>query len=524
MNKIIPAPKSFQWSEKVFSNVFPLRLNAKSELGFATVFEAFAAYLTFEEKDANVLLDVKAEWGDALGEEGYRLRVEEEVIRIEAGSKVGAFYGLQSLLQLLPFDEPNATFSIPQGVIEDTPQYGWRGFMFDEARHFFGKETVKKILDWMAAYKLNRFHWHLTDDQGWRVEIKAYPKLTEIGSVRKGTRYGAFRGPFKDEYVAKPHGGFYTQEDIREIVAYAKERQIEVIPEFDLPGHFSSVLAAYPALGCTGEPVEVKEGSGIFGDIACVGNSAAVDLIKTVIDELCDLFPFPYFHIGGDEVKTDNWETCPKCQGLMQEKGIDSLHGLQVYLTNEMTAYLKAKGRTTLVWNEALGEDLDEDVVLLHWISFGKHFEKTIGAMKAGRKGIMQPIFTTYFDYSYALVPIRKINRYDETKGLEGDGLQQLMGVQCALWTEQINNEAHVQFNCFPKMALMAEAGWGTRVADGGQDFMQRWDAGKSHQELMGLVHAAPLKAVNPWGLRRWWMTAKCMLKDMRSEVRKWQS
>ena len=199
-----------------------------------------------------MLLDVKIEWGDALGEEGYRLRVEEEVIRIEAGSKVGAFYGLQSLLQLLPFDEPNATFSIPQGVIEDAPQYGWRGFMFDEARHFFGKETVKKILDWMAAYKLNRFHWHLTDDQGWRVEIKAYPKLTEIGSVRKGTRYGAFRGPFKDEYVAKPHGGFYTQEDIREIVAYAKERQIEVIPEFDLPGHFSSVLAAYPALGCTG--------------------------------------------------------------------------------------------------------------------------------------------------------------------------------------------------------------------------------------------------------------------------------
>lgn len=461
---------------------------------------------------------------DSLGVEGYRIRIDDNLISIEAANEVGAFYAIQSVLQMLPMDDASKPFSIAQGLIEDAPTYGWRGFMFDEARHFFGKETVKKILDWMAAYKLNRFHWHLTDDQGWRVEIKAFPNLTKIGSVRKGTRYGAFRGPFKDEYVAKPHGGFYTQEDIREVVAYAKERKIEVIPEFDLPGHFSSVLAAYPEFGCTGETVEVKEGSGIYGDIACVGNPDAVQFIKTVIDELCDLFPFPYFHIGGDEVKTDNWETCPKCQALMQEKGIESLHNLQVFLTNEMTAYLKTKGRTTLVWNEALGDDLDEDVVLLHWISFGKHFEKTINAMKIGRKAIMQPIFTTYFDYSYALVPIRKINRYNERKSLNSQGVQQLMGVQCALWTEQINNEAHVQFNCFPKMALMAEAGWGTRVADGGQDFLRRWETGKTHQHLMELNHAAPLKAVNPWGLRRWWMTAKCMLKDMRSEVRKWQS
>lgn len=455
-----------------------------------------------------------------LGDEGYQLTITETMIRIVAGHEKGVFYGVQSLIQMLPMDG-GREFELPTIEIVDQPEYGWRGFMFDEARHFFGKETVKKILDWMAAYKMNRFHWHLTDDQGWRIEIEAFPLLTEIGSKRSRTKMGTFFG--KGGYINETHEGFYTQEDIKEIVAYAKQRQIDVIPEFDIPGHFSTVLAAYPEFGCSRKRAEVKDKNGIFKEVACVSNPETIDFIKTVIDELCELFPFPFMHIGGDEVKTENWENCSACTQLLKDKGLSSYHELQVWFANQIAAHLREKRRTSIVWNEVTHPELAEDIMLLHWISKGKGFKKTVHAVNSGRKALMQTAPVSYFDYPYAMAPLRKINQLNPRKNIDSAASENIMGVQCALWTEFVNNEKRIEFNCFPRMALIAEIGWETAQPDDVNSFIRRWKKSASQRDLLGLKNAAPIKAANPKGIKQLYLAIKSIFFDMRFEEMFWQ-
>lgn len=293
-----------------------------------------------------------------LEREEYVLEVGN-LVAIKASDIAGAYYGFMTMLQIM---EGN---NVPRCQISDKPRFSYRGIMLDVARHFFGKEEIKQLLDNMAYYKLNVFHFHLTEDQGWRIEIKKYPELAERACIRKDewiNPYGQMTGK---EYG---RGFYFSQEDIKEIVQYAKDRMISVVPEIDMPGHITSALSVFPELSCEGKPLEVSSRPGIKSSIGCVGNEKYIAFMKDVIDEVCELFPAPYFHIGGDEVPKTMWKACPKCQKLMKEKGIKNENDLQGYFTNEMMAYLAEKGKRTIGWNEILDNDnLRSDAIAQWW-------------------------------------------------------------------------------------------------------------------------------------------------------------
>ncbi len=336
-----------------------------------------------------------------LGREGYRLTVTPEAVTVIASGLAGIFYGIQSLRQLLPIQieerrlVSGMDWRVACLVITDQPRFPWRGFMLDEGRHFQGRETVLQTLDLMALHKLNIFHWHLTEDQGWRIEIKKYPRLTEIGSKRLGTRNGFTAG----KHDCIPHGGFYTQAQVREIVAYAAKRYITIVPEVEMPGHSVAALAAYPELSCTGGPFEVATHFGIFPDIYCAGKEATFVFLQDVLDELLELFPSPYIHIGGDEAPKKRWKECPDCQRRIRDEGLKDVHALQVYFTNRIAAYLDSKGRHTLGWNEILQDGLAESAVVQFWARGRKRLLEAIRTKH--RPTVMSSCFSTYLDYAY---------------------------------------------------------------------------------------------------------------------------
>ena len=323
-----------------------------------------------EEHSIKLSLNVDA---PKIGEEGYILKSNEKEILIKAKTPTGVFYGIQTLRQLLPkeIESQNAISNmkwlVPCITVKDYPRFKWRGFMLDEARHFMGSEVVKKLLDLMALHKLNKFHWHLVDDQGWRIQIDKYPKLTEIGSKRE---LKPKRGEIENTEEENIYGGFYAKEEIREIITYAKERFIEVIPEIEMPGHSSSAFAAYPELSCSGGPFEVPTRWGIFADVYCPGNEQVYEFLKDVIDEVIELFPSKIIHIGGDEVPKIRWRSCPKCREKMKKEGISKVKDLQVLLTNYFATYLESKGRRLMGWNQILDENLAKNAISQYW--FGK--------------------------------------------------------------------------------------------------------------------------------------------------------
>ncbi|HTX92368.1 MAG TPA: beta-N-acetylhexosaminidase, partial [Anaerolineales bacterium] len=348
-----------------------------------------------------------------LGREGYRLTTSPELISIEAPETAGVFYGIQSLRQLLPVEIESRQalaeddWKVPGLAITDEPRFAWRGFMLDEGRHFQGKETVLLTLDLMALQKLNVLHWHLTEDQGWRIEIKKYPRLTEVGSQRAGTS-STITGPEHDHV---PHGGFYTQEEIREIVKYAADRHITIVPEIEMPGHALAALAAYPELSCTGGPFEVATHFGIFQDIYCAGKEATFTFLQDVLDEVMDLFPSPYIHIGGDEAPKKRWENCPDCQRRIEEKGLKDEHALQVYMTNRIAAYLDSKGRRVVGWNEILQDRLVPTAIVQFWV---RGRENLIKALRQDhRQTIMSTYLDAYLDHSYDLMPLSRAYNFE---------------------------------------------------------------------------------------------------------------
>ncbi len=433
---------------------------------------------------------------DTLGEETYTLKVEGYGIKVFAGTYSGAFYGLITLSQLLLADKDDSeTLTCPQLIIDkDSPKHFWRGLHLDESRHFFGKETVKKYLDFMALYKLNRFHWHLTDDQGWRIEIEKYPLLTEIGSYRKGSQLHSW-GCL--EYEDIPHSGFYTKEDIREIIAYAKERCIEIVPEIDFPAHCAAAIAAYNHLACRNIPCEVLDFCGHplaktkglenWNRPLCLGKDEVIDFVKDVVDEVADLFPFPYFHVGGDEAPMNEWKKCPDCQKRIKENKLKNEVNLQAWFTNEINTFLKGKGKTMIGWNEVLAsKNTDTDVVAQYWTP--KKDDNVIKHLKKGGKVILSCHKNFYFDMAYDYCTPKGTYTYKpEQSKIKKHLKENVLGLEAEVWTEWITSEDHIFFMLFNRGLALSENAWSNRKDY--KDFKNRLQQHKAFMDMMGIYY-----------------------------------
>lgn len=437
----------------------------------------------------------------SLSREGYTLTITSHALTITAPTPTGVFYGLQTLRQLLPPEierrapVPNPSWQIPCLIIEDAPRFSWRGFMLDEGRHFHGKETVLRLLDWMALQKLNIFHWHLTEDQGWRIEIKQFPRLTEIGSHRTGTSQSMFGGT-----DGIPHSGFYTQEEIKIIVAYAAERHITIVPEIEIPGHSLAALAAYPELSCTGGPFEVATRFGIFPDIYCAGKEQTFTFLTTVLEEVMTLFPGPYLHIGGDEAPKARWKKCPACQTRIRQENLKDARALQVYFTNRIAAYLSTHGHRALGWNQILHEGLDPQALVQYWVG-GQ--QPILNALQEGRDVIMSDFRYTYLNYSYSLASLKTAYEYDPVpKGLPPQAASHLLGLESALWTEFIPTRARLDYQAFPRLLAHAETNWTPLTRKNYADFQRRLTAFLPRLDQLG-IHYAPAEDVEPSWLRQ---------------------
>ena len=388
--------------------------------------------------------------------------VTPEGIQLQAHTPTGVFYAIQTLRQLLPAEIEipilvcGMVWQIACVEIEDVPLYPWRGYMLDEARHFQGIETVKKLLDMMALLKLNRFHWHLTDDQGWRIEIKQYPRLTEIGGQRAGTVVGNPYLSRKHNHI--PHQGFYTQDEIREVVAYARERHIMVIPEIEIPGHSTAALAAYPQFSCTGGPFEVITRWGIFPEIYCAGKPETYEFLKNILTEVIELFPAPYLHIGGDEAPKKRWKACPECQRKMAEENLPDEDALQVTMVNQIAEFLRQSGRRIIFWGDSFDPEIDPEAIVHFWMG---NREQVLESVTQGREVINSTYLSTYLDHTYATIPLKKAYQFDSSfPSLPDEAAECVLGFEGLMWGEWLPNYRRVEYQTFPRLVALAEGGW----------------------------------------------------------------
>lgn len=399
--------------------------------------------------------------------EAYQLKVTQDNVTITGTSEAGTFYGIQTLRKSLPITN-KGDISLPAAEINDYPRFSYRGVHLDVSRHFFPADSVKHFIDMMALHNINRLHWHLTDDQGWRIEIKKRPELTTIGSKRSETVIGHNSG----EYDGIPYSGFYTQDEAREIVKYAKERHITVIPEIDLPGHMQAALAAYPELGCTGGLYEVWKMWGVSEDVLCAGNDKTLTFIEDVLNEIVDIFPSEYIHVGGDECPKVRWKKCPKCQarikelGLKADKGHTAEQRLQSYIINYAEQFLNGKGRQIIGWEEILEGGLAPNATVMSW----RGIEGGIEAVKHKHDAIMTPSSFLYFDYYQTMdtdnEPVPQILTPEEAK--------HIVGVQANLWTEYIPTYSQVEYMELPRMAALSEIQWTMPKKKEYADFLKR--------------------------------------------------
>lgn len=420
----------------------------------------------------SLVIDAKAK--DINNTEGYAINITNKGIIVRGKTAAGVFYGCQTLRKTMPAlknADGTAVIEMPAVAITDEPRFEYRGMHLDCSRHFYKASFVKQYIDMIALHNMNRFHWHLTDDQGWRFAVDKYPKLATIASQRNGTMLG--HCPNVIDHT--PYGGYYTDEEIKDIIKYAADRYITIIPEVDMPGHMMAVLAAYPELGCTGGPYETAMRWGIFEDILCAGNPKSYEFLEAVLDKVCDLFPSRYIHIGGDEAPRTRWEKCPKCQAIIAKEGIVAKDGhskealLQGYLTHKVQAYLEAKGRRIIGWDELLGCDVDTTATIMSW----RGSEPGAKGAKLGHDVIMTPMPHCYFDF-YQTKDIRNEpvaigNFLDVAKvyamqpvadGLSPEAAKHIIGVQANVWTEYITCPEYVEYMILPRMAALAEVQW----------------------------------------------------------------
>lgn len=443
----------------------------------------------------NICIDKK------LGEEAYSLEVTKKQINIAGGSPKGVFYGIQTLLQIIPEEyiskEPVNRIPVPGVKINDYPKFQYRGAMLDVGRHFFTVTEVKQFIDILALHKINTFHWHLTEDQGWRIEIKRYPKLTETGSVRRQTLSNHLRDK-THQYDGIPHKGYYTQEEIKNIVQYASDRFITVIPEIDMPGHFSAALAAYPQLGCKDDKqYQVKEKWGIFEDVLCIGKESSFEFVENVLLEVMQLFPSKYIHIGGDECPSTAWKTCTHCQELMKKENLAKESNLQNYFTHRIEKFLQAHGREMIGWDEVLEGGVSQTATIMSW----RGTKGGIEAAKKGNKVIMSPGTHCYFDKYQSMrtiseplaiggyIPVSKVYEFDPLLGLNPDERKNILGLQANVWTEYIRDFKQVQYMLLPRLAALAEVGW-TYGEKNEEDFISRLKQLTKRYDALGYTYA----------------------------------
>ncbi len=417
--------------------------------------------------------------------EAYKLIVNDKRVCISGASEAGVFYGIQTLRKSLPVAQ-DINVNLSAVEIYDKPRFAYRGAMLDVARHFYTVDEVKTFIDMLALHNINRFHWHLTDDQGWRIEIKKYPKLMSVASERKETVVGRW---YSGIYDGKPYGGYYTQDELRDVIDYAAKRHITIIPEVDLPGHMQAALTAYPELGCTGGPYEVRTIWGVSQDVLCVGNDFTLQFVKDVLSEVADIFPSEYIHIGGDECPKVRWEKCPKCQERIKSLGLksDAKHTkeqrLQSYMIQEAAKYLKEKGKRIIGWTEILEGGLVPDATLMSWIGESGGIE----AAHQHHDVIMTPNTYLYFDYYQSkkvedeplaiggYLPIEKTYNYEPMpKELTEEEQQYIKGVQANLWTEYIPVFSQVQYMVLPRLGAAAEVQWTDPSKKDYKDFLRR--------------------------------------------------
>lgn len=496
--ELIPANGAFLVNQPVTFK-FPDELRQEAEFLRKYLYEDFGETPDEKSDGSLVLLQVN----EKMGAESYILESTPESLSIEGGSPQAVFYALQSLRQLIL--KQNGDRLIPAGRIEDQPRFTYRGMHLDVGRHFFNTEEVKQYLDILALHKINTFHWHLTEDQGWRIEIKKYPELTKTGGFRNGTIVGHFPGTSNDN---ERYGGFYTQEDVKEIVAYAAKRHIRIIPEIEMPGHSQAAIAAYPFLSCfpeekttvpegmmsstskeqqeNGRIKIVQESWGVYSDVYCAGKEETFEFLENVLDEVMELFPSEYIHIGGDECPKDNWKRCPECQKRMTQLNLENEHELQSYFIQRMEKYINSKGKKIIGWDEILEGGLAPNATVMSWRGEAGGIE----AAEQSHEVIMSPTGYCYFDYYQAentekeplaiggYLPVEKVYSYHpQPEELTQSQQQYILGPQANLWTEYIGNFDKLQYMLLPRLAAISEVGWTNRDDRKWLDFQKRLSA-----------------------------------------------
>lgn len=482
---LIPQPAAI----KLGDGNFVLNENTKiilNNLEFKNEVDLFNQYLKFNYGFELQLLDnskssvntisIQKSNTDSASSESYQLKVSSSAIQIASKTNTGIFYAFQTLSQLLPVQK--GVLNIPSVEISDEPKYAWRGMHLDVGRHFFSTAFIKKYIDYLAMYKMNTFHWHLTEDQGWRIEIKKYPKLTEVGAWRKGSMIGHYND---QKFDNKRYGGFYTQEEIKEIVGYAKERHITVVPEIEMPGHSQAALAAYPELSCTGGPFEVAQKWGVLEDVYCP-KEETFEFLENVLTEVMQLFPSEYIHIGGDESPKTRWKNCPHCQALIKREGLKDEHELQSYFIKRIEKFINSRGRKIIGWDEILEGGLAPNAAVMSW----RGTEGGIAAAKQHHYVVMTPGSHCYFDHYQGepknepvaiggYTTVEKVYSYQPTpEVLSKVEAKYILGAQANLWTEYIETPSHAEYMIMPRMAALAEVVWGTSNANNYKDFQNR--------------------------------------------------
>lgn len=453
------------------------------------------------KKGIRLVLDKKVS-----GDEAYTIVVDKKGVIISGSTPNGVFYGVQTLRKSLPVGAASVV-ELPSVKISDSPRFVHRGMMLDCARHFFPISFVKKFIDLLALHNMNVFHWHLSDDQGWRIEIKKYPLLTTIGSKRTGTVIGV--NTMLDDSVA--YGGFYTQDEAREIVEYARQRYITVVPEIDMPGHMLAALTAYPDLGCTGGPYQVGHRWGVYNDVLCLGNDKVYDFCEGVLDELMQIFPSKLIHIGGDETPTVRWVKCPKCQKVASENGLTA-ETMQGYFTSRIEKFVNSRGRSIIGWDEILAGNIDPSATIMSW----RNTEYGSKAAEKGHDVIMSPTSYCYFDYNQAdeknakyeptqcsgYITVEKVYSFEPLPDtISKEAKKHILGVQANLWTEYILYPNQAEYQMMPRMAALSEVQWASGKKDY-QAFLKRLDRLVNLYDAYNLTYARhlwPDRIVSPW-------------------------
>ncbi|MFA6449107.1 MAG: beta-N-acetylhexosaminidase [bacterium] len=435
----------------------------------------------------------------SLGNEGYTLDIAADRIVITAAATAGSFYGVQTLRQLFPPEIESRTkvsgvkWAAPCVKIEDMPRLKWRGLMLDSARHFFPKEFVLKYIDYMALFKFNTLHMHLVDDQGWRLEIKKYPNLTNIGSKRGASKGWQLNG------AGKPHKGFYTQDDMREIIAYAAARHITIVPEIEMPGHAQAALASEEGLACTTQKFKVRTEWGVNKEIFCAGNDKTFEFLENVLTEVAALFPGEYIHIGGDEVPKDRWKECAKCQARIMSEGLKDESELQSWFITRMEKFVNSKGKKLIGWDEIIEGGLPPRATVMSW----RGMEGGIAAARTGHDVVMSPTSHCYFDYLQALggepraiggfVPLCRVYSFEPVpKDLTPEEAEHIIGVQGNLWTEYIDKASYAEYMAYPRAAALAEVGWTPASHKDWNDFTARMKSVYIHMDVLGINYRKP--------------------------------